>query len=120
MLSYTCNIIEEHNLVKNSKKIVKFITILENYKRADFIWKDYNLKEIDTKKNLGRKKILRFFLIRLIFKVEKSQKQIDYAERVKARNKMILAEQKRNDDNGSIRSQQSPPSKTQRVLFSRI
>lgn len=49
----------------------------------------------------------------------KAQKQVDYAERVKARNRILLTEQQRQmEENGSVRSQQqSPPSKTQRVLY---
>jgi hypothetical protein len=55
-------------------------------------------------------------LIDLLFlQVEVAQRKGDYAERVKARNRIILAEQKRNEDAESKANSQSEPSKLQRV-----
>ncbi len=53
----------------------------------------------------------------LFLKVEIAQRKGDYAERVKARNRILLAEQKRNEDAESKANSQSEPSKLQRVFI---
>ncbi len=62
------------------------------------------------------KKILSFSNLNSFYQIEVAQKKGDYAERVKARNRILLAEQKRNEDNDSSKQSQEP-SKTQRVFY---
>jgi hypothetical protein len=53
-----------------------------------------------------------------IFKVETFSKKTDYAERVKMRNKILLAEQEKREkclEEGASQSPRVQPSKTQRV-----
>ncbi len=50
----------------------------------------------------------------LFLKIEIANKKNDYAERVKERNKLILAEQQAKDAE-SLKSSAKPPSKSQRV-----
>ena len=58
------------------------------------------------------------FVSGFVFKVEGAQKKLDYAERVKARNRILLAEQKQKSEDEEFLSSKAgsvQPSKFQRV-----
>lgn len=51
------------------------------------------------------------------FKVESNLRKNDYAERVKIRNQILIADQKKNEDSSTKSQPIQEPSKTQRVFY---